>query len=90
MPNPKSQTVGPKIAPMIEGLKEGRASFKTDNGGNIHQVVGKKSFKKEQLKENVEAFLNHLNKNKPAAVKGKLIKSATLSSTMSPGVRISC
>ncbi|HHX58329.1 MAG TPA: 50S ribosomal protein L1 [Candidatus Moranbacteria bacterium] len=89
MPNPKTETVGPKIAPMIESLKKGRASFKTDKGANIHQIVGKRSFENEKLEENIRAMVDYLNKNKPAAVKGKLIKNISISGTMTPGIKVS-
>ncbi len=88
MPNPKTGTVGPKIAEMIEELKKGKADFKSDKGGNIHQIVGKRSFNKEQLKENIEELLNAVNQNKPAKVKGKLIKTITVTATMTPGIRV--
>ncbi len=88
MPNPKTGTVGPKVAEMIEELKKGKADFKSDKGGNIHQVVGKRSFSKEQLKENIEELLNTVNKNKPAKIKGKLIKTITVTATMTPGIRV--
>lgn len=88
MPNPKTQTVGPKIDVLIEGLKGGRVGFKNDNGGNIHQAIGKRSFKKEQLKENFETFMKELQQHKPSGVKGKLIKSISLTSTMNPAIRI--
>ena len=88
MPNPKTGTVGPKVAEMIEELKKGKADFKSDKGGNIHQVVGKRSFSKEQLKENIEELLNTVNKNKPAKVKSKLIKTITVTATMTPGIKI--
>ncbi len=88
MPNPKTGTVGPKVAEMIEELKKGKADFKSDKGGNIHQVVGKRSFSKEQLKENIEELLNTVNQNKPAKIKGKLIKTITVTATMTPGIKI--
>lgn len=88
MPNPKSETVGPKIEVMIESLKKGKASYKSDNGGNVHQVVGKRSFSVDQLKENIEAFVESIHKIKPATVKGKLIKKASISSTMSPSITV--
>ena len=87
MPNPKSQTVGAQIKPLVEGLKKGKVSFKNDDGGNIHQVVGRRSFSKEQLKENLDFFLEEIKKNKPAASKGKFILSMTLASTMSAGIK---
>ncbi len=88
MPNPKTETVGPKVESMIEGLKKGKASFKNDKGGSVHQMVGKISFGKDKLKENVEAFISELEKSKPKTVKGKLIKSATVTLSMSPSVKI--
>ncbi len=88
MPNPKTQTVGPKIAPLIEGLKKGRASYKSDKSGNLHLAIGKRSFSKDQLKENFQAFLEDVNKNKPAAVKGALIRSISISGTMTPGIKV--
>ncbi len=88
MPNPKTQTVGPKIDVLIEGLKGGRASFKNDNGSNIHQVIGKRSFKKEQLKENFEVFIKELQQHKPATIKGGFIKAISITSTMNPAIRV--
>ena len=88
MPNPKTGTVGPKVTEMIEELKKGKADFKSDKGGNIHQIVGKRSFKKEQLKENIEVLLEAINKNKPAKAKGKLIKNITVTATMTPGIKV--
>jgi len=88
MPNPKTQTVGPKIDVLIEELKGGRASFKNDNGANIHQAIGKRSFKKEQLRENFEAFIKELQQNKPSTTKGKLIKTLSITSTMNPAIQL--
>jgi large subunit ribosomal protein L1 len=88
MPNPKTKTVGAKVTEMITDLKKGRADFKTDKTGNIHQVIGKRSFDNKQLKENAEILLETINKNKPAKVKGKLIKIITLTATMTPGIKI--
>jgi large subunit ribosomal protein L1 len=88
MPNPKTQTVGPKIELLIEGLKKGRASFKNDNGANVHQIVGKRSFTKEKLAENIKAFLDGLQASKPTAAKGKLVKNISISTSMSPSIAI--
>ncbi|MBT3356378.1 50S ribosomal protein L1 [bacterium] len=88
MPNPKTQTVGPKIDVLIAGLKGGRASFKNDNGANIHQVIGKRSFKKDQLKENFEVFIKEVQQNKPATLKGRLLKSVSITSTMNPSIQV--
>jgi len=89
MPNPKTETVTTKIKETIEALKKGKASFKNDDTGNIHQVVGKVSFEENRLTENIKTFLDSINKAKPAGLKGKLISSATLCSTMGPGIKIS-
>jgi large subunit ribosomal protein L1 len=88
MPNPKTETVGPNIGEMIKGLKKGKASFKSDSDGNIHQIVGKRSFDQKKLKENISKFLEKVEKSKPAAVKGKLIKAVNLSASMSPSIRV--
>lgn len=88
MPNPKTETVGPKIVEMVESLKKGKASFKSDSDGNLHQVVGKRSFDKKQLKENIGEFLEKIEKSKPATSKGKLVKGVSISASMSPSIRI--
>ena len=89
MPNPKTQTVGPKIEEMILALKKGRLDFKSDDGGNVHAPIGKRSFGKEKLLENYKNFVEAVSKNKPNAVKGKFIKGIALSATMTPGIKIS-
>ncbi len=89
MPSPKTETVTDKVKDAVEMLKKGKASFKNDNGSNVHQVIGKLSFEAVKLTENYEAFLDALIKAKPAATKGKYIVSATICSTMGPGVKIS-
>lgn len=87
MPNPKTDTVGPNVKEMIESLKKGKVGFKNDDTGNIHQLIGKVSFTTEQLKENLEAFMEAIKKAKPSGVKGTYIKSMTLTSSMGPGVK---
>ena len=74
MPNPKNQTVTSKVKEVIASLKRGRADFKNDNSGNVHQVIGKVSFAEEQLEENFKTFFEALKKAKPEASKGKFIK----------------
>ncbi len=88
MPNPKTETVGPSIKKMIEGLKKGKVTFKNDDGGNVHQAVGKISFGEAKLKENITAFLEALKKAKPATAKGTFIGSLTLCSSMGPAIKI--
>jgi len=88
MPNPKTKTVGPRIDKMIKELQQGMVDIKSDKSGNIHQAVGKRSFSKKQLQENIESLIEFLDKNKPEKVKGKLIKNATVTATMTPGIRL--
>lgn len=88
MPNPKTETVGEKIGEMIKSLKKGKASFKSDSDGNVHLVVGKRSFDKKKLEENIDVFLSELEKSKPAAAKGRLIKTVNICASMSPSIRI--
>lgn len=90
MPSPKNQTVTPKAAEAVGALAKGlRISFKNDDSGNVHQIIGKASFSDEQLRENLEAFREALMKAKPEVLKGKFVKSASVCSTMGPGVMIS-
>jgi large subunit ribosomal protein L1 len=88
MPNPKSGTVTDDIAAGIKAVKAGRVEFKVDKTANIGVGVGKRSFTAQQISENVAAVLEAVGKAKPAAFKGHYIKSVTLSSSMSPGVKI--
>ena len=89
MPSPKTETVTDKVKETVEMLKKGKVSFKNDDGANVHQIVGKASFEDSKLKENIESFLDALQKAKPQAAKGKYIISASVCSTMGPGLRIS-
>jgi large subunit ribosomal protein L1 len=88
MPNPKTGTVGPKVADMIKELQKGKADCKNDKTGNIHQVIGKRSFGADKLKENTEMLLETISKNKPAKVKGRLLKTVTITATMTPGIKV--
>lgn len=88
MPNPKSGTVTDNVAEAITEVKAGRVEFKMDKTANVAIIVGKRSFSAAKLEENARAAITALIAAKPEAVKGKLVKSATLSSTMSPGVKI--
>lgn len=86
MPNPKTDTVGPNIARIIQEQKGGKIAFKNDNTSNTHLVVGKASFSEEQLVSNVTAAIEALRKAKPASSKGIYLRSVTLKSTMGPAV----
>lgn len=89
MPSPKNETVTQKIGETVEMLQKGKkASYKNDDTGNIHQVVGKLSFDAKALEENVATFLESIERGKPEGLKGRFILSMTLTSTMGPGLRI--
>lgn len=88
MPSPKAGTVVSNIPQAVEEFKKGKMEFKLDKTGNINAAVGKLSFTEAQIEENIKAFLKALEDNKPAGVKGKLIKKAFIAPTMGPGIRI--
>jgi len=88
MPNPKSGTVTMDIGKAVKEIKAGKIDFKVDKYGNIHTTVGRASFKPEQLVENATELLQTIMKLKPASAKGTYVNSITLSSTMSPGVKV--
>src|ERR1700689_1972153 len=88
MPNPKTGTVTEDTAKAVREVKAGRVEFKTDKAGNVHVIVGKASFKPEQIEENARAVIEAVAKAKPSSVKGIYISSCTLSATMSPPVRV--
>jgi large subunit ribosomal protein L1 len=88
MPNPKTGTVTVDIAKAVREIKAGKVEFRVDKTGIIHAPVGKVSFATDSLVANAHALVESIVKAKPAAAKGKYLKSVTLSSTMGPGVRI--
>ncbi len=88
MPSPKNGTVTGNVARAVAEFAAGKVEFRNDAGGNVHVVVGKQSFEKEKLVDNIEAFLSYIKKIKPAASKGTYIKKMSISATMSPGVTI--
>jgi large subunit ribosomal protein L1 len=88
MPNPKAGTVTMDVARAVREIKAGKIEFRVDKSGNVHAPVGKVSFSKDQLAANVQAFMDTIVRAKPAAAKGTYIRSATVSSTMGPGVRL--
>ncbi|MBN1585608.1 50S ribosomal protein L1 [Candidatus Uhrbacteria bacterium] len=89
MPSPKNETVTPNVKKTVEELRKGKVAFKNDDTANIHQVIGRASFKKEQLIENYAALMDALRKAKPSASKGTYIKQVSIASTMGPGIRVS-
>jgi large subunit ribosomal protein L1 len=88
MPSPRAGTVTPEVGKMIGEYKAGKVEFRNDSGGNVHAVVGKLSFDAAKLVDNIQAFLNHVQNLKPAAVRGQYIRGVVISATMSPSVRI--
>lgn len=88
MPSPKNGTVTDDVATAVAEFTAGKIEFRNDAGGNVHVVVGKQSFEKKKLVENVEAFMAFIKRVKPSSAKGTYIKKACLSATMSPGVEI--
>ena len=88
MPNPKTGTVTADIARAVKEIKAGKVEFRVDKTGIIHAPVGKTSFATDSLVANAHALVDSIVKAKPAAAKGKYLRSVTVSSTMGPGVRI--
>jgi large subunit ribosomal protein L1 len=88
MPTPKTGTVTADVAKAVGEVKGGRVEYRTDKFGNVHVPVGKVSFDKKALLINVRAVLDELARAKPAAAKGKYVRSVTLCSTMGPGVKV--
>ena len=88
MPNPKLGTVTTNVKTAIENIKKGQVEYKNDSYGNVHAIFGKLSFKEEALKENLTTIVKEIIKNKPNGVKGTFIKNISISSTMSPGLKI--
>jgi large subunit ribosomal protein L1 len=88
MPNPKSGTVTFDVAKAVKDSKAGKIEYRVDKGANIHVPVGKISFEKSKLAENIKALMLELLRAKPASAKGKYIKSIHISSTMGPSVTL--
>ncbi len=88
MPSPKSGTVTPNVGQAVAEVKAGKIEFKIDKNANLHIAIGKVSFEAAKLKENGAAALSAVLKAKPSAAKGEYIRSATLTSTMGPGIRL--
>ncbi len=88
MPSPKNDTVTPNPVKAVEELKKGKISFKNDDTGNLHAVIGKVSFDTAKLNENYKSFLETVKKAKPSSSKGSFIKNISISSSMSAGVKV--
>lgn len=88
MPNPKTGTVTNDIAKTVRDIKAGKIDYRVDRTANVHVVIGKRSFDERQLLENYLAVVEELLRAKPAAAKGRYIRSAAISATMTPGIRV--
>ncbi len=88
MPNPKTGTVTFEVAKAVNEIKAGKVEFRVDKTAIVHAPVGKMSFPEDKLLENLQTLIDNVLKAKPAAAKGKYVKSIAISSTMGPGVRI--
>lgn len=89
MPNPKNETVNADPAKVVTALRSGKITFRMDDTANLHQIVGKTSFPPEQLKANIEAYIEAVKKAKPSATKGTYLQSITVTSSMGPAVKLS-
>ena len=88
MPNPKTGTVTMDVQKAVEDVKKGRVEYRADSYGNVAVSIGKASFDADKLLGNLNAFVSLIIKTKPSVVKGKYVKSITISSTMGPGIKI--
>ncbi|MEL7122288.1 MAG: 50S ribosomal protein L1 [Bacteroidota bacterium] len=88
MPNPKTGTVTPNVGAAVAEVKKGKISFRVDKYGIIHSSIGRVSFEPQKLAENANELLGTLNKMKPSTAKGTYMKSITVASTMSPGIKV--
>ena len=88
MPNPKVGTVTPDVATAVKNAKAGQVQYRTDKSGIIHATIGRASFTEDQLKANLAALIDALNKAKPASSKGIYLRKVAVSSTMGVGVKV--
>jgi large subunit ribosomal protein L1 len=88
MPNPKAGTVTPDIGKAVRDIKGGKLEYRVDRQGNLHLIIGKRSFDEQLLLENYLTVIDEIVRAKPSAAKGRYLKSVTMSSTMGPGIRI--
>jgi large subunit ribosomal protein L1 len=88
MPNPKTGTVTNEVGKAVREAKAGKLEYRTDRGANVHVSIGKKSFDERSLAENYAALLDEIVRARPAAAKGRYIRSITLTATMDPGIHV--
>ena len=88
MPNPKTGTVTTDVAKAVSDIKGGKIEFRVDKNSNLHYIIGKTSFSAEQLADNYAAAFEEVMRAKPSSSKGRFVKSATVSTTMGPGIQV--
>lgn len=88
MPNPKTGTVGENVEALVKEIAGGKVNFKNDDGGNIHQIIGKVNFDNKTLLDNFKAFYDAVLQAKPSTVKGQYVLSVAVNSTMGPGIKV--
>jgi len=89
MPSPKNGTITDDVPGAVAEFSAGKIEYKNDSSGNVHVVVGKQSFDKQKLIDNIEAFISYIQKNKPVSAKGIFLKKVVISASMSPGINVS-
>jgi len=88
MPNPKTGTVTTDVAKAVTDIKGGKIEFRVDKNSNLHFIIGKVSFTEQQLAENYAAAIEEVIRSRPSSAKGRFLKSATISTTMGPGIQV--
>ncbi len=88
MPSPKAGTVTPDVVAAVGEFAAGKAEYRNDDGGNLHVIIGRMGFDESQLAENLQHFLDLVEKIRPASVKGVYVKKCVISGTMTPGVEV--
>ncbi|HLC99571.1 50S ribosomal protein L1 [Candidatus Kaiserbacteria bacterium RIFCSPHIGHO2_01_FULL_48_10] len=88
MPNPRNETITTNVKKTLDDLQKGKITFRNDDSGNMHQLVGKASWDAQKLVENIQQFVSAIRKIKPSSAKGTYIQSITVKSTMGPGIKV--
>ena len=88
MPSPRAGPVTPDVSRVIAEYKAGKIEFRNDAGGNVHAVVGRLSFEANQLEDNINEFISHIDSLKPASIKGTYVRGISVCATMSPGIEV--
>jgi large subunit ribosomal protein L1 len=88
MPSPKAGTVAPDVVNAVKEYSAGKTEYRNDDGGNVHCIIGKMSFKDEDLAENLNHFIQVITKAKPASAKGTYIRKCVIAASMSPGIQV--